>query len=95
MENAIKREFGEDFPQTSDSFHFKQNAVQMLSGEIGSTKDQIIFLKFVHLGCFGNAQGGRVCALCMIDELSYHALEQQGDRETIQTCVYFAGILTA
>ena len=48
MKNAIKREFGEDCPQNSDSFRFKQNAVQMLSGEIGSTKNQIIFLKFVH-----------------------------------------------
>ena len=47
MENAIKREFGEDFPQTSDSFHFKQNAVQMLSSEIGNTNNKQN-LKFVH-----------------------------------------------
>ena len=34
-------------PQVTDDFHFKQNAIQMLSSVIGTANDQIRFLKFM------------------------------------------------
>ena len=46
--NAIGRVFGADMNQVSDSFHFKENALQMLSSDIGSNKDKVRFLKFMH-----------------------------------------------
>ena len=47
LRNGISRVFGHNIAISSDNFHFKQNALQLVSDAVGSSNDYVKFLKFM------------------------------------------------